>query len=466
MIALLATLALAVVAVGYVLAPLARRGPPVDDAESTARDALAERQEETYAALRDLANERELGHLAPDDYFSLRDRYARRAMALLKLADERDRQADAAVEEAIRTLREAGAASAVGAAPASRCPRCRTPALDGRTACPVCGAAMGYASAPRVRRRARRWIAPLAAAAAVLVALTAVLTSVLRTQQEAQRPVATLPSQAVRGLIFSPSVGGVLLLATPDMLLESADTGKSWRQLLAGGTLYALAGAGTPGSREARVWMADRDSVLLSTDGGGSFAKVGTPSPGQDIHALAPGASNPRELFALTADGALSRSDDAGATWASSAPTPPGQPGLPQDAASIAAVSGEPAVILAASPTGGVFATYDQGKSWGPANGFVNGLLPTRDVRQLRYDPASGDRFVQPNGAVMRGALYAATDAGVWKSIDQGGSWSPLPLRAPVVALALNPANSAELAAVDAQGSLFVSRDRGVRWNG
>lgn len=460
MIALLATFLVAALAVGYVAAPLVRRQAPACDADASAGDAFAERQEETYAALRDLAHEYEVGHLESDDYFAMRDRYARRAMALLKLADERDRQADAAVEEAVRTLR--GSSAGADAAPA-RCPRCGAPVPGRPQTCPVCGAGLEHGAGGA--RRAGRWVAPLAAAVAVIVAATAGVTTLVRTQQETQRPVATLPSQAVRGVIFSPSARGALLLATPDTLLQSTDTGKSWRQLRTGGTLFALAGAGTPGSSEARIWIADRDSVLQSTDGGRTFAKAGTPSPGQDVRALSPGASNPRELLALTADGALSRSEDAGATW-SAAAAAEGQPALPPDVGSIAAVAGDPAVVFAASPSGGVFATYDQGTTWAAANGFVNGLLPTRDVRQLVYDPASGDRFVQPNGAVLHGALYAATDAGVWKSIDQGGSWQQLSLKVPVVALAVNPADSTELAAVDAQGQLFVSRDRGVRWDG
>ncbi|HUX88183.1 MAG TPA: hypothetical protein VMW65_14365, partial [Chloroflexota bacterium] len=112
----------------------------------------------------------------------------------------------------------------------------------------------------------------------------------------------------------------------------------------------------------------------------------------------------------------------------------------------------------------GVFASAD-GRSWVNANGFVNGALPTQTIYAIAFDPHSGDRYVGPSGENLTGALYVGTDVGIFKSIDQGQSWSALPLNHPIAALAVSTSGPHLMLAVDPSGQVYRSEDGGSSWN-
>ena len=87
----------------------------------------------------------------------------------------------------------------------------------------------------------------------------------------------------------------------------------------------------------------------------------------------------------------------------------------------MALTAGQSPTLYAATLDQGVLATSN-GQDWVNANGSVNGALPTTQIAGITFDPLSGDRYVAPNGAAHSGALYAATDRGLFKSIDGGVS--------------------------------------------
>ena len=58
--------------------------------------------------------------------------------------------------------------------------------------------------------------------------------------------------------------------------------------------------------------------------------------------------------------------------------------------------------IVVSTSTEGVLAAGLDG-SWRSANGFVNGALPTVNVRSLHYEPNSGDQYVSPTGQSLPG---------------------------------------------------------------
>ena len=96
-----------IVALLYVVYPLLRSGqrwsdtsPPMEEPETTAELAdLLTRQQETYAALRELTLDYQSGALDAPTYQRQRQRYERRALALLKALDRWEARADAALAE-------------------------------------------------------------------------------------------------------------------------------------------------------------------------------------------------------------------------------------------------------------------------------------------------------------------------------------------------------------------------------
>jgi photosystem II stability/assembly factor-like uncharacterized protein len=154
----------------------------------------------------------------------------------------------------------------------------------------------------------------------------------------------------------------------------------------------------------------------------------------------------------------LLRSEDGGATWAQVTG------GLPPSTNGLAVVDDR--TLFLSTSTEGVFGSADGGWTWSNANGFVTSALPTGNIRGIVYDPNSGDSYVGPSGERFVGALYVATDRGVFRSTDGGGSWDRLSFRTSALAVAVGPADSRILYVVDDRGQVFKSTDKGVTWRG
>lgn len=97
-------LVVGIAALLYVAYPLLRTGQrwtdtsPPEEPETTAQLAdLLARQQETYAALRELTLDYQAGALDAPTYRRQRQRYERRALALLKALDQWEARADAAL---------------------------------------------------------------------------------------------------------------------------------------------------------------------------------------------------------------------------------------------------------------------------------------------------------------------------------------------------------------------------------
>ena len=198
----------------------------------------------------------------------------------------------------------------------------------------------------------------------------------------------------------------------------------------------------------------------LSDDGpfrGDNLATGWTPwAASLDLVHLASGRQSGR-LVGIDASGAVHTSDDDGASWRTlEVAAPPNVTGLPWSIS-------PKFLILVSTATEGVLATSLSGP-WRSANGFVNGALPTVNVRSLHYEPNSGDRYISPTGREFQGAVYLATDAGVFKTVDGTQSWHRLPLAADIVAIAGSAAAPRELYAIARDGTVFRSRDLGASW--
>lgn len=197
----------------------------------------------------------------------------------------------------------------------------------------------------------------------------------------------------------------------------------------------------TPG----RLWVsgAGIDStayrVFESTDHGESWHPV---YEGARVALLAADAHVRDRLYGQNALG-LVVSDDAGRTWASRTR------GI--DSASIDAVSidpRQPTTLLAALSGGGVRISTDQGANWEVADA---GLSSTA-VRALARHPVLDD------------VVYAATDAGLHRSDDQGRTWLPVAgASGRFSALRIDPTDPRRMTAMR-NGAIVFSADGGETW--
>jgi len=114
-IPLLASFLLALAAVAFVALPLVRREEIADNdtfaiVDPTLEDLLFSR-EVTYAAIKDLTFERDMGKLSEEDFEQLDHQYRARAVDILQELDQvekvtTDDELDRWIEEAVRTARQ------------------------------------------------------------------------------------------------------------------------------------------------------------------------------------------------------------------------------------------------------------------------------------------------------------------------------------------------------------------------
>ncbi len=331
-----------------------------------------------------------------------------------------------------------------------RCGRCQELLGPEDQFCSVCGAAReSTASQDSPRRGLRLFVGSALVLAVVFAAVIWIYLSAPERQTE--RVVGRVSLGSSVALAIASGTPPTIYLATADRLLTSRDGGSTWTTTPLAAPARALAAsAGQP----AVVYLAG--ARLWEVRGTSLEPLLGDPPPGE-IHALAVDPGEPSRLYALVS-GRVERSDDAGRRWTvlgTSAPT---------DATSLAATGGAGGPLLyLGTAEHGVFASGD-GQGWSNASGFVNGALPTRVVASVAFDPRSGDRSVNPAGRASTGALYAGTDRGLFKSVDEGVSWGSLPFHRPIAALAVAPDGSHFVLAVTTDGSVYRSEDGGVSW--
>jgi hypothetical protein len=162
-------------------------------------------------------------------------------------------------------------------------------------------------------------------------------------------------------------------------------------------------------------------------------------------------------VAAADAAGRLFLSDDGGASWRE------GRAGSPAGLQALALSDADPRIWAATSIQGVLVGDGDAG--WGGANGFVNGALPTARIFDIDYDPDSGDSTAGAAGGVFIGALYAATDRGLYRSLDGGAAWAPLPGGISPRAVFGDGRHHGLVWTVDVSGNLYRSGDGGRNWS-
>lgn len=252
-------------------------------------------------------------------------------------------------------------------------------------------------------------------------------------------PVDRLESAPTADL-FMTADGGSLVVGAADGTWTAPPLAPELRSTQVGPQpIAAAAGSGILGADGSRWVGIESEHILVP----------------EAISVIAASRSGSR-IAAADAAGRLFLSDDGGASWRE------GRAGSPAGLQAFAVSDTDPRIWAATSIQGVLVGDGDAG--WGGANGFVNGALPTARVFDIDYDPDSGDRTSGAAGSVFIGALYAATDQGLYRSLDGGAAWAPLPGGFSPRAVFGDGRHHGFVWVVDASGNLYRSSDGGRNW--
>jgi photosystem II stability/assembly factor-like uncharacterized protein len=209
------------------------------------------------------------------------------------------------------------------------------------------------------------------------------------------RNVRTMP------LIWSPVNPGVLFY-TSNVVWKSIDHARTWTRI-------------SP-DLARQTWAVPASA--------GRYTSGVTPTPRGAITALSPSPRNLAVLWAGTDDGNIQVTTNGGATWQNV--TPPAIKPWTR-IFNIEAGHFDTRTAYAAANTLRIddahphfWRTHDAGRTWTEID---NGIAPNAVANSIREDPR------------VPGLLYAATDAQVWVSFDDGATWQSLRLNMPAVSV-------------------------------
>ena len=276
---------------------------------------------------------------------------------------------------------------------------------------------------------------------------------------------------------FDPSrvlMGGDILGAA-----LSEDGGESWQPTFGFGS-WEIADFTFHPTDATNVWVGTMGGPYESVDGGHTWTsrRTGMPAvanfmysapiqkvlidPVNASHLLAFGGSH-RELTSggTPAWGAIWESFDAGMSWTLKS-------SVARNILSVAMVNGSLRSLLVSTRGAGVMRSDDGGATWAPSNVGLGGT----NVRSLA---------VAPNAPIVFAAVGAAGDVpgGIWKSVDGGRTWSPSNtglarqvsanphFTSSYNAIAMAPSATNVLYTADRSGSasgIYRSTDDGASW--
>lgn len=423
---MIALLAFALLSIGLAIFgyPLLRRTSPTGRALRRDRlQQLTERYRNALADLQDAETDWQIGNLSPADYAAERERLRRAAAEALRgiaTATEARERIRADLERAIAAV----TATSDG--------------VRGQPMQPANGMAHGAAEAsPLAQRRAARThavpLAPIVGVGAALVSVAGIIVLCLRLQDAQASPVALSALPVAHAHVITLGEGGSLIVGHHGGLLYSGD-GRTWEELLAGGDVMGVVRG--PGGRS--LIALGHDVAFIRDTPDGLWRPLEHDLPGTDVHGAGEGV---RGIYAYVENYGIFLSRDA-VTWEMIGPP------LREPVNGLAVLPGPDTDDLFVVAGRAVLRTRDAGRTWAAASGAA-GMALAGVPSAVAAD-------------VGTGALYAGTTDGLFRSLDRGSSWTQLPFRRPVAAIA---ARGERLTVVDTEGRLYLSRDGGGSWS-
>ncbi|MBI2887087.1 MAG: hypothetical protein HYY02_07750 [Chloroflexi bacterium] len=298
----------------------------------------------------------------------------------------------------------------------------------------------GAAPEKRPPSRGPRWA--LVGLAVALVVGAAAFAFISIRSPESGGPLATLNTQDIHSLAFSPVDPNVAFFGHHDGLLKTSDGGRTWQPLKSERNWDAM-GLAVPSGAPDTLYVTGHDVFFRSSDGGLTWQPVRHNLPGTDIHGFAADPEDPQVLFAFVVGGGLFQTRNGGDVWQLVTDR------LPQSTMALAVLPGEPRVLLAGTMDSGVLRSADGGANWSRITGFS-----ARAATSFAVAPKTP------------GLVFAGSEAGLLRSADGGLTWTVRGMADPIMALALSPQDHRLLLAVDQKGRVFRSQDGGESWGG
>lgn len=266
-------------------------------------------------------------------------------------------------------------------------------------------------------------------------------------------PDDTPDSYDISSLVLDPSVPHAqlptLYAGTRAGVYRSVDGGESWTANntgLADAAVLALALG--PGGI---LYTGTPSGVFKgTTDGSVPWRAVGAASMGS-VNAIAIDPLDSNTLYAASATGGVFKSADGGGSWV--------QRNQGLTSTDIRSILVHPANgnLLYAGGVGVLFKSSDGGGSWMPIDlgslDNVTNPLPNALVKAI----------IGPAG----GSVYVGGAAGIYKSVDQGKGWTAMTTRLPikgVQALVVDPNRPAIIYAALSEAGIYNSLDGGGSW--
>lgn len=233
------------------------------------------------------------------------------------------------------------------------------------------------------------------------------------------------------GLVIDPQSPDVVYGAMAGGVYQSTNAGESWTRA---GTFHNAVSIVIDPSDPSRLYAGTSEGLMKSRNRGATWTRV----LAADIYNLALSPENPSTVFGTDFDASfyynvpatLHRSTDGGTNWSRIA-TP-----LIINPGSLAIDPTRPSTLYAGSF--GVAKSEDSGSTWNMA------ILPGQFVHDVVLDPSN------PR------TLYAATNTGVFRSIDSGVTWSDFGRglnRRGILALAIDATGTRLYAAAELGGT-------------
>jgi photosystem II stability/assembly factor-like uncharacterized protein len=286
---------------------------------------------------------------------------------------------------------------------------------------------------------------------------------------------------------FDPDDPDTLLASsnTGSGVVKSTDAGQTWHEISGSGSgaispMNVFGLALDPLNKDIMYAGTANGHIYTTLDGGASWQLLWRYTEQDDaIWTLEVDPENGDRLFAGTGDytscdGRIYRSEDRGMTWQKVLDL---DPGTNPDQGFISSLTFDPtdsSVIYATAGIGdfcgggnpgdpnpvgfGIWKSEDGGDSWSPINNGLDDLT----VSHLVIDPSNPQTLYAGVGCVDDDIFLPGN---VFKSIDGGGSWSPLEVspNQPITRLGLHPSDPQKVYAMGYAG-FFYSEDGGQHW--
>lgn len=270
--------------------------------------------------------------------------------------------------------------------------------------------------------------------------------------------------QNVNALKVNLQTSTVIYAGTNTGFFKSTDSGTTWSVSNTGISVgfTDIADIALDSANSSRLFIGANDAALdgeifVSSDNGATWTQTPVSGwPGRAVSQLQLSAASPSTLYAAvnpiaaTPSGPVSveavyKSTDAGVSWQA---TVSGLPlGQPLNHAGFLLANNAPDILLyGSSPE--LFRSGNGASSWAEAENGISGM----GMDALAFDSTSSTIYA---GATNNG--------GLWKSSDQGNSWTKL-LGDSIFAVAVDPHNSLHLLASDFQQFLLQSTNGGSTW--